>query len=357
MATNTLTKLLGQDNDNEARLLREHLFVLNHTYNLIIEYTMDNTDESIKVVIDEDILDQCIKYWERLLEKPLGCKALDLFFAPDSNRSLVSVLLSITSPQASPQFSTYVFQFFSALFRTTEKPGDGSLDRLCNSVASFANVEDEKLQTWLRHVILGVTNVPATISTTNIPTPTTGTANTLVTVSGTSEDSQKPDERNNASNNEQAHWTISDGSSNQPVTNNDEQLTIHENSRFLRALTNYIVKDKSNFSANVSITILQILIPLTTYHILSPTIEGNRFVHLMHIMSTLADAGLEKGHTLLFKAAIEWVELCKEQIMKKDPQTFDKSELHSRHSERNLSTADAISRSSHQPTVGRCCTK
>ncbi|XP_018357502.1 PREDICTED: E3 ubiquitin-protein ligase UBR4 isoform X6 [Trachymyrmex cornetzi] len=322
MATNTLTKLLGQDNDNEARVLREHLFVLNHTYNLIIEYT-DNTDGSIKVVIDEDILDQCIKYWERLLEKPLGCKALDLFFAPDSNRSLVSVLLSITSSQASPQFSTYVFQFFSALFKTTEKPGDGSLDRLCNSVASFANVEDEKLQTWLRHVILGVTNVPATISTTNIQTPTAGTANTLVTVSGTSEDSQKPDERNNASNNEQTHWVISDGSNNQPATNNDEQLTIHENSRFLRALTNYIVKDKSNFSANVSTTILQVLIPLT-YHILSPTIEGNRFVHLMHIMSTLADAGLEKGHTLLFKAAIEWVELCKEQIMNKDPQSFDK---------------------------------
>ncbi|KAG5320052.1 POE protein, partial [Acromyrmex heyeri] len=322
MATNTLTKLLGQDNDNEARILREHLFVLNHTYNLIIEYT-DNTDGSIKVVIDEDILDQCIKYWERLLEKPLGCKALDLFFAPDSNHSLVSVLLSITSSQASPQFSTYVFQFFSALFKTTEKPGDGSLDRLCNSVASFANVEDEKLQTWLRHVILGVTNVPATISTTNIQTPTAGTANTLVTVSGTSEDSQKPDERNNASNNEQTHWVISDGSNNQPATSNDEQLTIHENSRFLRALTNYIVKDKSNFSANVSTTILQVLIPLT-YHILSPTIEGNRFVHLMHIMSTLADAGLEKGHTLLFKAAIEWVELCKEQIMNKDPQSFDK---------------------------------
>ncbi|KYM95161.1 E3 ubiquitin-protein ligase UBR4 [Cyphomyrmex costatus] len=200
MATSTLTKLLGQDNDNEARLLREHLFVLNHTYNLIIEYT-DNTDGSIK--------------------------------------------------------------FFSALFKTTEKPGDGSLDRLCNSVASFANVEDEKLQTWLRHVILG------------------------------------------------------------PATSNDEQLTIHENSRFLRALTSYIVKDKSSFSANVSTTILQVLIPLT-YHILSPTIEGNRFVHLMHIMSTLADAGLEKGHTLLFKAATEWVELCKEQIMNKDPQSFDK---------------------------------
>lgn len=49
MATSTLTKLLGQDNDNEARHLREHLFVLNHTYNLIIEYT-DTTDGSIRLV-------------------------------------------------------------------------------------------------------------------------------------------------------------------------------------------------------------------------------------------------------------------------------------------------------------------
>lgn len=324
MATNTLTKLLGQDNDNEARHLREHLFVLNHTYNLIIEYT-DNADGSISIVIDEEILKQCIKYWERLLEKPLGCKALDLFFAPDTNHSLVSILLSITSPQASSQFSTYILHFFNALFRTTEKTtNDGSLDRLCNSVANFANVESEKLQTWLRHVILGATNVPASVSATNIPTSTTGATNALVTVSGTSEDGQKSDERNNASNNEQTQWAISDGSgSNQPAVSNDEQHSSHENSRFLRALTNYIVKDKSNVNTNVSITILQALIPLA-YHILSPTIEGNRFSELMHIMSTLADAGAEKGHTLLFKAATEWVELCKEQIINKDPQTFDK---------------------------------
>lgn len=44
---NTLTKLLGPDNDNEILHLREYLFVLNHTYNIIIEYT-DNTDGSIR---------------------------------------------------------------------------------------------------------------------------------------------------------------------------------------------------------------------------------------------------------------------------------------------------------------------
>lgn len=55
-------------------------------------------------------------------------------------------------------------------------------------------------------------------------------------------------------------------------------------------------------------SILRALVPLA-YHILSPAIEGNGFPELMNIMSTLADAGSEKGHSLLFKAAIEWVEL------------------------------------------------
>lgn len=61
-------------------------------------------------------------------------------------------------------------------------------------------------------------------------------------------------------------------------------------------------------SEDVSIKILQALIPLG-YDILSPAIEGNGFPELMQVMSTLADAGLDKGHMLLFKAAIQWIEL------------------------------------------------
>lgn len=46
MATKSLTRLLG-DNDSETRQLREHLFVLRHTYNLIIEYTNDAQDPAM----------------------------------------------------------------------------------------------------------------------------------------------------------------------------------------------------------------------------------------------------------------------------------------------------------------------
>nr|XP_012152236.1 PREDICTED: protein purity of essence isoform X3 [Megachile rotundata] len=342
MTNKALTKLLG-DSENESRQLREHLFILRDTYNLIIEYTND-TQDPVSITIDEKILKRCIKYWEQLLEKPVGCKALDLFFAPNTNRSLVSVLLCITSSQSSQQFATYVLRFFNTLFRTAEKGNYGSLERLCGSVSNLAHVETEKLQTWLKQVILGATSISPSASSTNVQTPTVVTANALVAVTGTSDDSQKADEVSSAPNNEQDQWLIllpdDSVSNNQSASITDDQQqqqqlqqqqqqqlqqqhSMHENSRLLRALTNYIVKEKSSVDEGVPVTILRALIPLA-YHILSSTIEGNGFSELMNVMSTLADAGSEKGHTLLFKAAIEWIELCKEQLTNKDLQSLDK---------------------------------
>ncbi|XP_035739496.1 protein purity of essence-like isoform X1 [Vespa mandarinia] len=326
MSGKILTKLIG-DNDSEARQLREHLFVLNHTYNLIIEYT-NNTDESIGISVDEKILKRCIKYWEDLLDKQVGHKALDLFFAPNANHTLVAVLLSIISPRLTQQFSTHVLHFFNALFKVAEKGHDEAVERLCKSVLNITNIPNAKLQMWLRHIILGVSNTSPSASSTNIQTPTVVTANSLVAASGSAEDGQKVEDVNNASNSEQVQWAIllSDGSvgSNQVTNTNDDQHSVHENSRFLCALTNYIVKERSTANEDVAVTILQALIPLG-YHILSPAIESNGFSELMHIMSTLADVGSDKGHIMLFKATTEWVELCKEQLMNKDPQTLDKS--------------------------------
>ncbi|XP_015606097.1 protein purity of essence isoform X2 [Cephus cinctus] len=326
MAFKTLGKLLG-DAESEARQLREHLFVLNHTYNLIMEYAI-NDEDTINVSIDEKILKQCIKYWEQLLEKPVGCKALDQFFAPNTNRTLVSVLMSITSPQSSHQFSTNVLHFFNKLFKAAEKNTDESLDRLCSSVSSLANVDSEKLQSWLRHVILGATSLSPTASSTNIQTPTIVTATALVAVTANGEETQKPDETgSNPPNNEQSQWRAlfldASGNSNPTASPNEDQHSMHENNQLLQALTNYIVKENSNVSEDVSVTILQALIPIG-YHILSPVVEGVGFPELMQVMSTLADAGTDKGHVQLFKAATEWVELCKQQLMNKDPQGMDR---------------------------------
>lgn len=87
LASKTVVKLLG-DSENEALQLKEHLFVLGHTYSLILDYTKNNgQEEGMNVQISERILNQCVAYWEQLLDKPVGCSALDQFFsAPDTDR-------------------------------------------------------------------------------------------------------------------------------------------------------------------------------------------------------------------------------------------------------------------------------
>lgn len=58
-----------------------------------------------------------------------------------------------------------------------EKGNYGSLERLCGSVSNLAHVETEKLQTWLKQVILGATSISPSASSTNVQTPTVVTSN------------------------------------------------------------------------------------------------------------------------------------------------------------------------------------
>ncbi|XP_034944940.1 E3 ubiquitin-protein ligase UBR4 isoform X2 [Chelonus insularis] len=319
MASKALTKLFGNA-DNETKQLKEHLFVLKYTYNVILDYTTNN-EESINISVDEKILKHCIQYWEQLLDSPIGCKALDQLFEPSSDRNLVYVLLSIASPQASQPFNSHVLHFFNKLFKTAEKTTDGSLDRLCCSVSNLANVESGKLQNWLRHLILGAgsnsTNIsPADIPTSNTATTTTNTASVDPSTSVLLEAA--------IINAEEAALLLNPVPNYQPAisTHEDNQI-MQENNQLLQALTNYIVKANSSLGDHVSVTILQALIPWG-YHMLSSSIEGVGFPELMQVMSTLADAGADKGHVLLFKAATDWVELCKQQLMNKDPEMLDK---------------------------------
>lgn len=43
MASKILNVLIGEP-DSESRQIQEHLFVLNHTYNLIVDYTSNSED-------------------------------------------------------------------------------------------------------------------------------------------------------------------------------------------------------------------------------------------------------------------------------------------------------------------------
>jgi hypothetical protein len=74
------------------------------------------------VAVDEKVLLECIKFMETLLDKPAGRLALDQFFNQETGRDLVTVLLSVATPQGSlsTQYSTKVLHFFNKLFSTGE---------------------------------------------------------------------------------------------------------------------------------------------------------------------------------------------------------------------------------------------
>lgn len=280
LASKSLNTLVGEP-ETETRQLREHLFVLGHTYKLIVDYT-SKSDESLSVSIDGKILKQCIKYWEQLLEKPVGCKALNQFFSPSVNRTLVSVLLSIASPQSSQQFSSQIIHFFNKLFKAAEKDNDGNLDRLCRSVADIALVDFDKLQSWLAHVILGSLNAQSSSS------------NAVVPATSTPDEKNKADKSEETQNNikgtknvgaAQAQWQtmLTEAlANNQNLMSNENQQSLQENYQLLRALTAYIVKESSPVGDGVQVVTLEAIIPIAN-KILTLAIEGVNFSDLMQV--------------------------------------------------------------------------
>lgn len=272
VVSKTLDKMIG-DTETDEHQKRVYLQVLHHTYRLITTYTKDNS-------LNEQILHSCLKFYEKIIEKSSGRQALETFFTNDKN--LVQVLMSVSNPEMSQQYSTRVLQFFNKLFQAAEKSStDPSLNYLCSSMNKLASVEVEKLQLWLRQIIIG-------LDTTN--------AATSVTIS-------------RGQPTQETKWRI---------TSSDEQKTlIQENSQLLQALTSFIVKQNSNVGEEVALTVLKALIPLGSY-ILSQALDGVGFTDLMLVMTMLADAGNGKGHTFLFPATTEWIELCNKHVSQKE---------------------------------------
>ncbi|CAG9835872.1 unnamed protein product [Diabrotica balteata] len=292
--TKTLDKMIG-DTEIDEHQKRVYLRVLDHTYKLITNYTSGNS-ETYSANIDEKILHHCLKFYEKIIEKSSGRQALEIFFTGD--RDLVKVLMSVSSPQMSQHYGTRVLHFFNKLFQAAEKSStDPSLNYLCSSMSKLANVDSEKLQTWLRQIIIGTSNIEPVVTTT-------------VTIN-------KEESPATSTNGKWTITTVESKEANSPTSNDDQKSLVQENSQLLQALTSFIVKQNSNVSEEVSITILKALIQLGK-HLLSPTLEGTGFTDLMVDMIMLADAGSGKGHSYLFPATAEWIELCNKRISEKD---------------------------------------
>ncbi|CAH1990558.1 unnamed protein product [Acanthoscelides obtectus] len=294
--TKTLDKMIG-DAETDEHQKRVYLRVLEHTYRLIINCTSPSPG-SYGTHINEKVLHNCLKFYEKIIEKSSGRQALEAFFTGD--RDLVKVLMSVSSPQMSQQYSTRVLHFFNKLFQAAEKSStDPSLNYLCSSMSKLASVDGEKLQTWLRQIIIGssvIDNSPTTVTLSKEGSPSLSNGKwTITAVESKSSDQPSP-----------------------PSSSTDDQRSlVQENSQLLQALTGFIVKQNSNVQEEVAVTILRALIKLGT-HLLSPSLDGTGFADLMVVMTMLADAGSGKGHSYLFPATSEWIDLCNKRISIKE---------------------------------------
>lgn len=271
----TLDKMIGETEADEHQK-RVYLHVIENTYKLITNYT---SVEKSSCVVKEKILHNCLKFYEKILEKSAGRQALETFFTGE--KDLVKVLMSVSSPHMSQQYSTRVLHFFNKLFKSAEKScTDPSLNSLCSSIGKIAEVESKQLQTWLKHIILGP----------------------------------------NGKGGKEAE--TEDGWKDILIENKDDKekvkkSLVQENSQLLQALTTFIVKQNSNVSEEVAVTILKALLPLGS-QILSSPLEGEGFTDLMVVMTMLANGGTGKGHMHLFPAACDWVKICKQNLVQKE---------------------------------------
>ncbi|XP_017783583.1 PREDICTED: E3 ubiquitin-protein ligase UBR4 [Nicrophorus vespilloides] len=282
----TLDKMIG-DSETDEHQKRVYTHILENTYKLITNYT-NNTN----ININEKILHNFLKFYEKIIEKSSGRQAHEYFFTGEND--LVKVLMSVSNQQMSHQYSTRVLHFFNKLFQAAEKsPSDPSLNYLCRSMSKLAQVDSDKLQTWLRHVIIGPSNMINMISS-DSSTPTATKCESSI----------------------QAEWA--DTTTNvTPSASDDIKSLVQENSQLLQALTNFIVKQSSNVSEDVATVILKALLPLGT-HILASSLEGTGFTDLMVVMTMLADAGKGRGHVYLFPETAKWLENCNKYLGLKD---------------------------------------
>ncbi|KAK6636982.1 hypothetical protein RUM43_010649 [Polyplax serrata] len=307
VAQRTLEKIIG-DSETEAHQQKLYYEVLKHTYALILIY-MKSSD-----TINDKYLQKCLKFIEGFIDTAPGRQALDKFFNVDKAGDLVKVLLSISTP--SKQYVSKVLKFLNKLLAAAEKkPGDNCLDRLCESLTRLVSVDEQTLQVWLRHLILGSpsTNTVPVLSASNQSSATVGQTPTATT-NETKNIQPEPTKTEPTEEEKTVKFPPDMESTNESPSK--DQNNLHENHLLLQNLTNYITKDANSTNEELAIILLKSIIPISTQTLMS--LEGVGFSELMSVMSKLADVGSGKGHVHLFKAAIEWLQISKQFLTQKE---------------------------------------
>lgn len=316
-----LQTMLGSAESDAFKLLAM-TNCLKFSYKLLIDYTELAASQGGNVNLDETVLHQILAYWESMLAEPMGVKAMRTFFYDRKQGSLVQVLLSFTNTSLTQLYATKVLQFFENLFKATEKP-DASfkLDELCACICELGDVDNAKLKNWLSHILLGpgagigltvaatAPNAAASSISSNIPTPTNMATTSAIPSISDQIMPLDPDAM-------EIDYECTAGAALNSVasdTPNDE--CIERNGRLLQTLTKYIVCEP-RIAANVSSALFQALIQLGQ-NLLSPAQDALDFTDLLQVMITLADTAQGKGHSLLFNASVDWLEISKQHVLEK----------------------------------------
>ncbi|XP_058117751.1 protein purity of essence [Anopheles ziemanni] len=340
-----LESLLGGDSNCEAYQLAAFSNIIRHSYQFLIEYT-DLCATGRSTNIDESVLCSILKYWESLLDKPMGLRAMRNFFYESKAGNLVQILLSFTGTNISQAYSTRVLQFFEKLFLAAEKL-DALFDEeeLCICIGDLANTDSARLKSWLSHILLGPGGISLTANasnnSSNVPTPTNmatvsampSMTDQTAAVNGGAGVSETTTTAANAPTTTEADqhdamdidyecmtkggsggWQVAATSCGKggPMDEASGEA-LERNGKLLQSLVKYIVVE-NRISSSVSEALFQALIQIG-HNLLSPTQEAIEFSDLLQVMITLADAGKGRGHALLFAAAIDWLDVCRGQVL------------------------------------------
>lgn len=353
---------------SEAYQLLTQTHVLRHTYRLLIDYAELSADRLSggsqqqqqqpprrPPFVPESIVHMVLGVWEAMLDRPSGLRAMHEFFAVQQSGSLIRVLLSFTGTALSQSYATRVLQFFEKLFDVCEDQPSAPFprDSLCASLSDLGHTEASSLKLWLSHILLGPGPAnsalsPTSATSSNVPTPT----NMAATVSAAAPTSSGTDQSGGGgggigaadddimsdmdfisaawraattattTTGQQSELDATTTAATQPggVGAPDDQ-SAQQNARLLLQLTKNIVGD-ARIMPSVSQALFQALIQLG-HNLLSPVHyqhhilggESMEFGDLLQVMITLADASQGRGHATLFAAAVEWLEVSRQQVL------------------------------------------
>ncbi|XP_068695175.1 E3 ubiquitin-protein ligase UBR4-like isoform X2 [Montipora foliosa] len=246
-----LERVVGPaDSDKYASCIQS--YVLSKCHDLLVEQCTANGSD-----IGEEVLIDCLKYMDLLLDKVSDHALLDQLYS--QNKALSKIIILSANKRLSLGYVNRTLKLAVRILQLAEKPLNSNMRSLCSGFSELCHANRTTLDSWLRRIILGV----------------------------------EEDKGNSGK--------------------------MADNRLLLQTFATHIVKESSPVGEEVSHVLLECLIPLGNELLPAVPSEwtniGSKFGDLLNTAAVLASAGDGSGHLALCAAVIEWLEKCKTQLL------------------------------------------